>query len=325
MKVAAFTLVLAAATVLCSASTLQRAKRGVDDRDNDGLSTALQGETAINRCKDKSVVNLVDESGNTVLHLAAHFGSSTIVSGLLDSGANAGALNKDKQTPLHWAAKKGHEAAVEILLNQEGIDINAVDKDDQTALHGAAYNGHEAVVQELVQHDDIRIDAKTKYQHTPLHLAAKEGHSSVVAVLLQSGANINAQDQDLQTPLQWAARNGHKAVVQELLQHDDIQIEVKTEIFQNTPLHLAAKTGHSSVVAVMLQSGANSNAQDYELRTPLHWAAIFDYKAVVQELLQHREIIINPRDKWGRTPLFYAESRNRAEIVQLLKERGGTE
>merc|ERR1719461_302662 len=158
------------------AELLRHTAQGVDDRDNDGLSTALQGEAAMNRCKDKSVVNLVDESGNTVLHLAAHFGSSTIVSGLLDSGANAGALNKDKQTPLHWAAKKGHEAAVEILLNQEGIDLNSADKDDQTALHAAAYNGHEAVVQELVQHDDIQIEAKTKYtQHTPLHYAANEG------------------------------------------------------------------------------------------------------------------------------------------------------
>ena len=229
----------------------------MDNRDNDG-QTALQGEAAMNRCKDKSVVNLVDESGNTVLHLAAHFGSSTIVSGLLKNGANAGALNKDKQTPLHWAAKKGHEAAVEILLNQEGIDLNAVDKDDLTALHWAARNGHEAVVQELVQHDDIRIDAKTKYQHTPLHLAAKEGHSSVVAVLLQSGANINAQNDDLMTPL--------------------------------------------------------------------HWAAAFGHKTVVQELLQHRDTInINPRDKWGNTPLSDAKNQNHTEIVLLLKEHGATE
>merc|ERR1719288_508589 len=38
------------------------AAQGVDHRDNDG-QTALHGEAALNRCKDKSVVNLVDESG----------------------------------------------------------------------------------------------------------------------------------------------------------------------------------------------------------------------------------------------------------------------
>merc|ERR1712018_886917 len=133
------------------------------------------------------------------------------------------------------------------VLLQSGSNINAHDHDLRPPLHGAARNGHKAVVQELLQHDDIRIDAKTKYQHTPLHLAAREGHSSVVAVLLQKGANINTQDHDLWTPIHLAANNSHKAVVQELVQHDNIQIDAKTD-GGATPLHLAAKEGHSSVV-----------------------------------------------------------------------------
>merc|ERR1711963_256477 len=169
----------------------------------------------------------------------------------------------------------------------------------------------------------IQIDAKTIYdQLTPLHLAAREGHSSVVAVLLQSGANINAQDDELLTPLHLAAKNGHKAVVQELVQHEDIQIDAKTIYDQLTPLHYAARFGHSSVVAVLLQSGANINAQIHELRTPLHEAATYGHKAVVQELLQNGKININPRDKLGRTPLVYAEDENHPDIAQLLKEHG---
>merc|ERR1719367_1202350 len=99
------------------ADLLRHTVQGLEHRDNDAdIPTALHGD-----------VDLVDEGGNTMLHLAAHFGSSTFAIGLLNNGANANAQNNDEKTPLHYAAQNGHEAVVEMLLNQEGIDINARD------------------------------------------------------------------------------------------------------------------------------------------------------------------------------------------------------
>ena len=37
------------------------------------------------------------------------------------------------------------------------------------------------------------INAQTKYGHTPLHLAAQDGHTGAVRVLLEKGANIDAE------------------------------------------------------------------------------------------------------------------------------------
>ena len=51
--------------------------------------------------------------------------------------------------PLHNAAEKGRVDLVPVLI-QNGADVNAVDKDKQTALHDAAKKGHAVFALQLV-------------------------------------------------------------------------------------------------------------------------------------------------------------------------------
>lgn len=53
---------------------------------------------------------------------------------------------------------------------------------------------------------------------TPLHVASFFGHSSVIEVLLQYGADMEANDGEGRTPLWWATYNGHEQAVRLLLQ-----------------------------------------------------------------------------------------------------------
>ncbi|XP_034624712.1 ankyrin repeat, SAM and basic leucine zipper domain-containing protein 1 isoform X3 [Trachemys scripta elegans] len=53
---------------------------------------------------------------------------------------------------------------------------------------------------------------------TPLMYAAREGHRQVVALLVASGSQINAQDENGYTALTWASHQGHKNVVLKLLE-----------------------------------------------------------------------------------------------------------
>ena len=53
-------------------------------------------------------------------------------------------------TPLSWAAEKGYEAVVKLLLDK-GADVDSKDKDGRTQLFLAMANGHEAVVKLLVK------------------------------------------------------------------------------------------------------------------------------------------------------------------------------
>lgn len=54
----------------------------------------------------------------------------------------------DGRTPLSWAAKRGHEAMVSLLL-EKGAAIDSEDRFGRTPLEFAAERRHEAMVQLL--------------------------------------------------------------------------------------------------------------------------------------------------------------------------------
>jgi ankyrin repeat protein len=62
------------------------------------------------------------------------------------------------QTPLSWAAEKGHEAVVKLLLDKNA-DVESKDTNGRTPLSWAAEEGHEAVVKLLL---DKNADIESK-------------------------------------------------------------------------------------------------------------------------------------------------------------------
>jgi ankyrin repeat protein len=67
---------------------------------------------------------------------------------------------------LHWAVSKGHEAVVQLLL-EEGVDVHSTDKQGRTALSLAAEKGDKAMVQLLVD-KGASMDSTDMDSRTPL-------------------------------------------------------------------------------------------------------------------------------------------------------------
>ncbi|ORY63313.1 uncharacterized protein BCR38DRAFT_524899, partial [Pseudomassariella vexata] len=87
----------------------------------------------------------------------------------------------------------------------------------RTPLLWATKNGHEAIVQLLVE-NGAQIEAPDHHGRTPLSWAAEKEHKAIVQLLLEKGAQTEAPDEYYgQTPLSWAAENGHEAIVQLLV------------------------------------------------------------------------------------------------------------
>lgn len=91
------------------------------------------------------------------LHEAVLNGDLDILSLLIDHGAQTNIQDNSGSTPLHWAAKLGHESVVSLLLRQQSaptmLDANA---EGLTPLRLAIRNGHGRIVKMLL---DAGVDA----------------------------------------------------------------------------------------------------------------------------------------------------------------------
>lgn len=184
-----------------------------------------------------------------------------------------------------WAAENGQENTAQRLL-KEGANTHMKTTSNETPLHLAAKNGHQRLVRLLLSFENVDSQVKDTQQHTPLMWAARNGHSGVVNMLVQTReCNINSLDSMGYSPLAWAARNGHVAVVELLLHMKTIEPN-SLDRFRHTPLSWAARNGHEVVLKRLLDHpGIDVNIMDINQRNPLSWAMQHSHRTVVKLLL----------------------------------------
>uniref|UniRef100_A0A673NBU5 Poly [ADP-ribose] polymerase n=1 Tax=Sinocyclocheilus rhinocerous TaxID=307959 RepID=A0A673NBU5_9TELE len=90
---------------------------------------------------------------------------------------------------------------------------------------------------------------------------------------------------------------------------------------KSTPLHFAAGFGRRDVVDYLLQHGANVHARDDGGLISLHNACSFGHAEVVNLLLQHGADA-NSRDNWNYTPLHEAAIKGKIDVCIVLLQHG---
>ncbi|XDV14731.1 hypothetical protein PO909_014931 [Leuciscus waleckii] len=232
---------------------------------------------------------------------------------LLDRGSQIDAKTRDGLTPLHCAARSGHDTAVEILL-EKGAPILARTKNGLSPLHMSAQGDHVECVKHLLQHkapvDDVTLDYLTA-----LHVAAHCGHYRVTKLLLDKKANPNARALNGFTPLHIACKK-NRVKVMELLVKYGASIQAITESGL-TPIHVSAFMGHLNIVLLLLQNGASPDVCNIRGETALHMAARAGQMEVVRCLLRNGALV-DAMAREDQTPLHIASRLGQTEIVQLL-------
>ena len=274
--------------------------------------------------------NVTDTRGQTPLMIAAAFGSMEATQLLVDAGADVKAVSKSGLTALHLAV--GDVRKVRLLV-ERGADIHAVSQMGRTPLLIAAYtSGTLESVRFLLSKgaDAKKADASGI---TPLHAAVGVNDVAAAKVLLEKGAEADAQANVPQaaTPLMLAAQSGNADLIKLLLGRNvSVNLHSSTNPLrvQNgliqfgtvTALHLAALAGDSDAVKLLLDAGANVNAEDVRGMTPLMWAVATDRPSVtVVRMLAAKGSDVTAKSKAGETAADWARKFNHAGVMAELK------
>ncbi|OPB43637.1 hypothetical protein A0O28_0099250 [Trichoderma guizhouense] len=257
-----------------------------------------------------------------LLHIAARNGHEAMVQLLLDEGFGLESRDEEGDTPLQDAAANGHEAVVKLLL-QKGANLDIKNKNGDTPLLMAVENSHEAVTKLLLE-KSANKGAEASSLDKLLIIAAENGDCQIVELLLESGAKPNPEEPGADaTALYSAAKEGHIEIVKLLLDWDaNPRYILKRRLEPKTALHGAAEGGDGAVMRLLLQSGATlGDINDWG--KALNLAAVHGYKSVV-ELLLEEGIDLNCKrdDRSQGTPLLSAAKGGNEEIVKLLLEKG---
>ena len=309
-------------------------------------------------------VDTQDNEKWTPLHLASSQGLLEAVRVLLKYGASIDLPNKEGMTPVHLAAKHGHPEVIQLLLDCNK-DSDAQDDNTLSPKHFAPYIGSPEAVQLAVGcHTNTNIrDSEGK---TPLHHAVEamgygmsERHCNVITLLLEHHANVNARDCYQLTPLQLASRYGNAEGARLLLRRGasvHVRNKWKTLLHEilgsefpfwahhldftrlllihgadvdaqddglSTPLHLASCKGLPKLTKLLLEHGANVHMQNSDGRTPLHCVTQYRHRDLdTMRLLLKHDADVDARDHNQSTPLHLASCEGSLGAAQLLLEHG---
>ena len=224
------------------------------------------------------------------------------------NACNALILDRNMNSPLHFAASNGHFAVVKVLVNQRVCDPQRRNNKHLTPFHLAASNGHLNIVQFFTINQAL-CDPNTPgfRRRTALHLASKAGHFDVVKYLvLEKHCNYWAMDEDGALAAQLAKQGGHK-IIEEFLVAKSLCLialmgnlnhlkrfltttDIKPEVFDetdHTPLFYAVQKGHLSIVKYLMESH-NCSRISVKSIPLLHFASAQGHLPIIRYLMFER-------------------------------------
>ena len=157
-------------------------------------------------------VNRRDNDKETPLHLAIRRDWFNLAGIFLEYGADPVAENNKGQTPLH------------ILLENDGDDVQNL-----VPSPVASYStcGRVEMARTLLGRRGANASAKDALGQTPLHMVSRGAYISqeddvcIAKLLLEHGADVNAQDNNHETPLDLASHHGKLEIAALLLHYND--------------------------------------------------------------------------------------------------------
>ncbi|XP_045148616.1 B-cell lymphoma 3 protein [Echinops telfairi] len=223
---------------------------------------------------DIAMATRADEDGDTPLHIAVVQGNLPVINRLVNlfqhGARELDTYNNLRQTPLHLAVITTLPSVVRLLV-MAGASPMALDRHGQTAVHLACEHRSPTCLRALLDSaapGTVDLEARNYDGLTALHVAVNTECHEAVLLLLERGADIDAMDiKSGRSPLIHAVENNSLSVVQLLLQHG---ANVNAQMYSgSSALHSASGRGLLPLVRTLVRSGADSGLKNCHNDTPL--------------------------------------------------------
>ena len=259
-------------------------------------------------------LNITDDEGKTALFYANFNQSLDVLCELICCDAEFKLDEIDGKALLFCAANNDLPPVVVRLINA-GIDLNITDDEGKTALFYANRNHSMAVLCELISCDAEfkldEIDGKTV-----LFYAAKNDKFGVANMLHFREFDLNITDDEGKTALLYANFNQSLDVLCELI---GLGAEFKLDdINGKAVLFHSVKNEHEQVVKPLYDAGLDLGQTDDHGKTVVFYGDE-DFLDALKKVV---DVIMDAKDHYGRTPLFYAVQDDDTSKARYLVKEG---
>ncbi|OXB84743.1 UNVERIFIED_CONTAM: hypothetical protein H355_001220 [Colinus virginianus] len=252
------------------------------------------------------------------------------------------------------ALKSNDYETLEELLNQKKIDVDTVfEVEDEnlilasykqgywlpsyklkiswaTGLHLAVMYGHLESLSVLLNHKatiNCRPNGKAA-----IHIACETANVECLKILCNHGAKLNCFSMSGQAPLHFCTTLTSIPCAQQLIWRG-ANVNIKTNNQdEETPLHTVARLGIPELVAFYVEQGAQVDALNAHMETPLacaaYWALHYkdqtyspDHHLICRMLLDYKAEV-NARDEDFKSPLHKAAWNCDHVLLHMLLEAG---
>lgn len=240
------------------------------------------------------------------------------VQALLEEGLDICDLIIDRYyPPPHWAAREGHFGLLKLLLSVYG-DINARDKNGSTILFNASACGQQMIVEFLLD-QEADMDNRSDISYTPVYIVLsrlasekdrRNEYHAILKILAERGAELYTKDfSNLSSAAPYISPELMSLLRSRITVHDK---GGENGIF---PLHEAVGSGSPDIVRQVLDRGCNVNLRDRYGKTALFYAPSREIAGV----LINSGATLTISDREGLTPLHNTKD---VEIAAILINRG---
>ncbi|XP_065335878.1 uncharacterized protein LOC135936833 [Cloeon dipterum] len=279
--------------------------------------------SGLQRNKETFEINEVKTDLNA-LQFSIHRGHKEIAKFLIEKSPSLKNVDNGKEgSLLQISAKKGYLGTCQWLVDEAEVDVNTLRPSGESkdwSFWETKYMDHLLILQKS---DINKTDERGK---TALHCSAEYGYLESVQDLIQSGANVQAQDDNGWNAFHFACKSSsdHKEKIIRLLHGTDCQLAKEKTKSGQTGLHILLKFSYFSVEKVRFlveEIGVDVKAKDNNGCSALQFALSKGMGCV--NYLMRKDINLEVKNKWGQACLHLAAVMGDLEALQTWIDLGG--